>query len=127
VVNFVGADPKVRIQILIGVSYGSDVGLVRKILLEVADKDGRVLRRPEPRVRFLNFGESSLDFVLHAWIDSAFNRLAVASDLRFAIVAAFRRHKVEIPFPQRDLHLRSSEPIRVVQVPPGAAADEPAG
>ncbi|MCA9604572.1 MAG: mechanosensitive ion channel [Myxococcales bacterium] len=101
-----------RLRVGVGVAYGSDLSLVRKILGEVAGADRRVLTEPAPRVFFQSFGDSSLDFELAVWIDDAWARPIVASDLRFAIDAAFRRHGVTIPFPQRDLHLVSGLPGR---------------
>ncbi len=108
VINFVYTDSKLRIRITVGVAYGSDTALVRRALLEVAHKDGRVLERPAPDVYFLDFGESSLDFVLLVWVSDSLPKERISSDLRFAVDAAFRRHGITIPFPQRDLHLNTA-------------------
>jgi len=96
-----------RLRVAVGVAYGSDTAKVRESLLSVAEADDRVLTEPAPRVFFQDFGESSLDFELAVWLDDAETRPVVASDLRFAIDAAFREHRITIPFPQRDLHLVS--------------------
>ncbi len=96
-----------RLRVAVGVAYGSDTSLVRKVLLDVASADSRVLKSPKPDVLFQSFGDSSLDFELAAWLDDAESRPKVASDLRFAIDSAFRKHGIQIPFPQRDLHLVS--------------------
>ncbi len=96
-----------RLRIAVGVAYGSDLSLVRETLSEVAAADSRVLEDPAPVVFFQSFGESSLDFELAVWLGDAWMRPRVASDLRFAIDAAFRREGIQIPFPQRDLHLVS--------------------
>ena len=96
-----------RLRVAVGVAYGSDTSLVRKVLLEVAASDSRILKHPEPEVFFDNFGNSSLDFELAVWLDDAELRQRVSSDVRFAIDAAFRKHGIRIPFPQRDLHLVS--------------------
>ena len=109
VTNFVYTDAKVRLHISIGVAYGSDTALVRRALLEVARDHGKVLKRPTPEVWFVGFGDSSLDFELLAWVEDPVQRHRVESDLRFAIDAAFRRYEIKIPFPQRDLHLVSTE------------------
>jgi small-conductance mechanosensitive channel len=109
VTNFVYTDPRLRLLIDVGVAYGSDTALVRRVLLDVADQDGRVLARPAPDVYFQNFGDSSLDFRLLVWISDSISKHRIASDLRFAIDAAFRRNGIQIPFPQRDLHLRTAE------------------
>ncbi|MEW6747869.1 MAG: mechanosensitive ion channel domain-containing protein, partial [Planctomycetota bacterium] len=114
VTNFVLDDPKVRARLQIGVAYGSDLALVRRTLLEVASSHGLVLRKPAPDVWLDGFGESSIDFTLLVWVADPFTRIRACTDLRFAIDAAFRRSGIEMPFPQRDLHLRSSEPIRII-------------
>jgi len=96
-----------RLRVGVGVAYGSDVELVRRVLVEAGEAHPDVLDDPAPRVFFQSFGDSSLDFELMVFLDNALLRLVVASDLRFAIDAAFRRNGVTIPFPQRDLHLVS--------------------
>jgi potassium-dependent mechanosensitive channel len=109
VTNWMLRDPRGRVRLPIGVAYGSDTQKVREILLEVAKAhvdvidDGSV---PGPRVLFREFGDSSLNFELRAFIRNIDNRINVISDLNFAIDAAFRERGVEIPFPQRDVHIR---------------------
>ena len=120
VVNYDHVDPKIRISVNVGVAYGSDPKMVRDVLVEVAAKDGRILKRPAPDVHFQAFGDSSLDFRLMCWIDAADQQWRIASDLRFAIDAAFKRHAISIPFPQRDVALRADAPLRVI-VDRGAA------
>jgi small-conductance mechanosensitive channel len=113
VVNQTYRDRELRLRINVGVAYGSDTDLVRQVLLRVAREHPEVMRKAEATVRFLDFGESSLDFVLLVWIDDPLAQMRVASDLRFAIDRAFREAGIEIPFPQRDLHLRSGwEPVK---------------
>jgi small-conductance mechanosensitive channel len=107
VINHSRPTSSLRVRIAVGVAYGSDTHRVRDVLLAVAGESGDVLRAPEPEVRFEGFGESSLDFALLVWIADARLDLQVASGLRFAIDAAFREAGIAIPFPQRDLHLRS--------------------
>jgi small-conductance mechanosensitive channel len=106
VTNWSYGDPKVRLRVRVGVAYGSDVDRVRKVLLEVASRHGKILKRPPPEVWFQDFGASSLDFDLLFWIDDQASRFRIASDLRFAIDKAFRKHGIEIAFPQLDLHVR---------------------
>jgi small-conductance mechanosensitive channel len=96
-----------RYTIPVGVAYGSDVEKVRKVLLQCADEHPEVLKDPAPSVRFEDFGESSLDFELLFWSEDFQNIQIIRSDLRFMIDAAFRKNNIEIPFPQRDLHLKS--------------------
>jgi small-conductance mechanosensitive channel len=112
VTNWSYRDPKTRIHIGVGVSYGSDVDLVREALLGVGAEHAEVLNDPKPSVQFREFGDSSLNFVLLCWIREPHRQFFIRSDLNFAIVRAFREKGIEIPFPQRDLHLRSAIPIR---------------
>ncbi len=107
VVNWSHGDPRVRISVSVGVAYGSDTDAVRKVLLEVAARHGKVLKKPAPEVQFRAFGASSLDFVILVWIDEQPTRFRIASDLHFAIDRAFRKRGIEIAFPQMDLHFKS--------------------
>ena len=110
VTNWILRDSVGRLSIPIGVAYGSDTGLVERILLEVANAHPDIIKNnPEysARVVFMDFGESSLDFQLRAYVPDVDRRLRISSDLRFAIDRAFRANGIEIPFPQRDLHIRS--------------------
>ena len=107
VTNWSYQDAKVRIHISVGVSYSSDVDLVGETLLRVGKSHPEVLQNPDPSVQFLEFGDSSLNFDLLVWIDDPSRQYFVRSDLNFAIVNAFREEGITIPFPQRDLHLRS--------------------
>lgn len=99
-----------RAKIPVGVAYGSDTAKVKDLLLQVANEHPDVLTSgvvaPEPRVLFRQFGDSSLDFELRCYVRDIDRRLSVISDLNFAIDTAFRENGVEIPFPQRDLHVR---------------------
>lgn len=97
-----------RGEVAVGVAYGSDVKLVKQLLLEIADEHPLVLKHPEPFVAFLDFGASSLDFDIRFYLADVGNRLDVATDIRFAITEKFAEHKIEIPFPQRDLNLTRS-------------------
>lgn len=103
-------DRRIRAWIQVGVAYGSDTARVREVLERVAAEHPKVLDDPEPIVRFTDFGDSSLDFALLVWLADPLQEPQIASDLRFAIDAAFREAEIEIPFPQRDLHLRSGWP-----------------
>ncbi|MEX2583359.1 MAG: mechanosensitive ion channel domain-containing protein [Gemmatimonadota bacterium] len=107
VVNQTFDDRKIRSRIDVGVAYGSDTELVRRTLEKVAAENASVLEDPPPLVLFTDFGDSSLDFALLVWIADPLIQPKTTSDLRFAIDAAFHDAGVEIPFPQRDLHIRS--------------------
>ncbi|NIV95362.1 mechanosensitive ion channel, partial [candidate division KSB1 bacterium] len=87
--------------------YGSNVPLVMEKLMACARTSSKVAKTPEPQVLFLSFGESSLDFELRVWVPNAEERLKVRSQLHQEIDRSFREAKIEIAFPQRDLHLRS--------------------
>ena len=96
-----------RIQLPVGVAYGSDPKRVVEILLAAAKEHEDVLDEPEPFVQFVGFGESSLDFMLRFWTAKFDEWLRVSSSVAIAVNDALREAGVEIPFPQRDLHLRS--------------------
>ncbi len=106
-----------RVRIEVNVSFTSDVDLVKNALLEVANAHPEVIKEPTlemedvtaPFVRFTNFGESSLDFELLAWIPDSFQRFDVASDLHFMIWQKFKEYNIKIPFPQRDVHFFPAE------------------
>jgi small-conductance mechanosensitive channel len=107
VINHSVPSNNLRIMVSVGVAYGTDTALVSRTLLQVAADEPGVLREPAPEVRFDAFAESSLTFSLLIWINSPREDLRTASRLRFAIDAAFRQAGITIPFPQRELHLRT--------------------
>jgi small-conductance mechanosensitive channel len=96
-----------RFQVKVGVSYGSDPRQVEALLLRVASNHPKVLKKPSAHVEFIDFGDSSLDFVLHYYSTEFYDRETVRSDLRFEIHKIFKENGVEIPFPQRDVWLKS--------------------
>lgn len=104
IINWTHNSIKTRFTIDVGVAYGSDVRLVEKILLEVASNSKKIADKPLPSVRFVDFGDSSLDFRLFFYLEENFRAEAVKSDLRFEIDKKFRENNVTIPFPQRDVH-----------------------
>ncbi len=107
-VNWSHADRRYRQEIKIGVAYGSDVEKVTDLLLTAAKKSAKVLDLPPPRVRFLDFGDSTLVFSLRVWIKGWSDRYA-DSEVRYHINRIFRENNIEISFPQLDLHIRSAE------------------
>ncbi len=107
VINWTRSSHIARIKIEVGVAYGSDVKLVLRLLKEAAETDRRILRDPAPNPLFLRFGDSALEFELHTWIGDVKDRLSVRSQLCEEIAARFQEAGIEIPYPQRDLHLRS--------------------
>ncbi len=94
-----------RESVTVGVAYGSDVQLVKQLLLKAAKSQKDVLKYPEPAVLFTNFGDSSLDFKLAFTLGDSFNARIPQSDIRFEIDKLFREHNISIPFPQRDVHI----------------------
>ncbi|MCW8983725.1 MAG: mechanosensitive ion channel, partial [Thermoanaerobaculales bacterium] len=105
VINWTLSDERRRVDIPIGVAYGTDPQVVIDILIGVAKEHRDVMDDPEPAAFFLGFGGSSLDFELRAWTGANF--VQVSSDLRVRIIEALNDARIEIPFPQQDLHLRS--------------------
>ncbi|MBU2951595.1 mechanosensitive ion channel [Tamlana agarivorans] len=94
-----------RESVSIGVAYGSDVQLVKRLLIQAASTNASVLSEPEPSVVFMDFGASSLDFKLVFTINDSFKAQFPKSEIRFEIDRLFREHHVSIPFPQRDIHI----------------------
>jgi small-conductance mechanosensitive channel len=107
VINWTLTNRLVRLTIPVGVAYGSDISLVMETLRESAKDNSKVAETPAPQVLYLNFGESALEFELRVWVLDADNWLVVSSELHQEIDRRFREAKIEIAFPQRDLHLRS--------------------
>ena len=99
-----------RIVLTVGVAYGSPLEKVLEILIQVAKEHPEILEDPQSSAIFTGFGDSSIDFELRIWITDISKRLKVKSELGIAIDNAFRKEGIAIPFPQRDLHLRSIEP-----------------
>lgn len=111
VTNWSYGDPKIRVDIDVGVSYSSDLETVLKALREVAEENDKVLKNPPPEVLLMSFGDSSWNMQLRFWLASPIGHYKVRSEINCAIVRKFRENRVEIPFPQRDLHVRSPLPV----------------
>jgi potassium-dependent mechanosensitive channel len=107
-VNYSLGSPLVRIEVPVGVSYDADPRQVKQILLDVAAKERLVSKEKASVVRFVGFGDSSIDFQLLVWINVRTTaRRRLRSNLYFAIFEALAQAGIEIPFPQRDIHVRS--------------------
>lgn len=118
VTNWTANDRSIRIRLPVGVGYSSDVVKVRSVLLEVAQARSEVLDDPEPDVIFSGFGDSSLDFELRVWTTERLRTPQILkSDLYFDIFQKFADNEIEIPFPQRDLHIRSFSPTLSISHP----------
>ena len=107
VINWSHGDSISRLRIPVGVAYGSTINTVKLALLEAARTHPDVLVSPRPQVWFQEFGDSSLQFELLVWTGDPKQQPRIKSDLNYRIEASLRRHGVEVPFPQRDLHVRS--------------------
>jgi small-conductance mechanosensitive channel len=108
VINWSHGDPTVRTRLPVGVAYGTDVEKVRSLLLEVAAADPDILKKPEPEVLFVGYGDSSINFELAVWSTVVTDKpLRFKSRIYYSIHKTLEAHRIEIPFPQRDLHLRS--------------------
>ncbi len=107
VVNWSHRNPISRLHIPVGVSYNANPETVRQILLEAVQSHPSVLASPPPSILFKRFGDSSLDFELLIWTSEPHKQFVTISDLYFDIFKALAEHNIEIPFPQRDLHIRS--------------------
>jgi len=111
VTNWSHGDPKVRIRVPVGVAYGSDLKLLQQLLLEAAAEHPKALRDPTPVVLFTEFGDSSLNFELGVWTqEMTATPIHFTSEMNFIIEKKLRENGIEIPFPQRDLHVRSGLP-----------------
>lgn len=108
VINWSHIEEKTRFSVDVGVAYGSDVEMVKNVLLRCAIDHKEITEYPKPFVRFDDFGNSSLDFQIFFWTDNAFRVENIKSDLRFAIDKEFRENKITIPFPQRDVHIKKT-------------------
>jgi small-conductance mechanosensitive channel len=101
-----GRHEKYRIRVPVGVAYGSDIDKVREVLMQVAINEPLTCRDPEPRVRFRQFGNSSLDFELLCWIEQPVLRGAIVDSLNCAVYKAFIEHAIEIPYPKHDVYIK---------------------
>ena len=109
IVNYSLSSPEIRVELPVGVSYDADPRQVESILLDVAKKEPLLSKTMEPTVRFVEYGDNSINFELLIWMDvQRYARRRVKSVLYFAIFEEFKKAGIEIPFPQRDLHIRST-------------------
>jgi small-conductance mechanosensitive channel len=116
VVNWTLSESMRRAELAVGVAYGTDPKIVLKLLMDAANRHESVLTTPEPMAYFLGFGDSALNFELHFWVMQDSNWIRVRSEIAMAVMKCLDQAGIEIPFPQRDLHLRS--------VPAGTGASE---
>lgn len=115
VTNWTHTDKRVRRVVKVGVAYGSPVRKVAELLLDCMRRHGQVLKEPEPRVLFDEFGDSALVFAMYFWLEMrpGVASSVVMSDLRFMVHKALDEAGIAMPFPQRDVHLDASHPLQV--------------
>lgn len=114
--NHTLSDPRLRLRIPVGVAYGTDLHHAKEIILEVLARNEYVLPEPAPVVYFTEFGDSSLNLLIRCWIGNAVDRSRAIDSINMAVKDAFEAHGIEIPFPQRDLHLKT--PVAFLREPP---------
>lgn len=104
-INWTHSDIASRFDVTVGVDYSSDIHLVMKILKDAVLQQEGVLKEPTPFIRFTDFGDSSLDFSVHFWSEKVFRVENIKSEIRVRIFEMFKSNNIQIPFPQRTLHL----------------------
>lgn len=108
VINWSFSNKLVRLKISVGVSYDSDIHEVMRLMIEAAGDVSRVLQHPKPVCQLKNFGDNAIDMELRIWVGDPENGISnVSSSVRLGIWDSFKKHGIEIPFPQRDLHIKS--------------------
>jgi len=112
IINQSAPEPRYRIRIDIGVSYAADLRQVEKVLLEVARSNHGLAEKPEPRVRVRSFGDSAINFQLLVWVQDPRDRGVQTHNLIKMIHIAFKEHGIEIPYPQRDIHLYQKDGVQ---------------
>jgi potassium efflux system protein len=112
VTNWTLTNAVTRLIVNVGIAYGSDTQKAHAIMLKTVKENPNVLGTPEPNVLFLGFGDSSLDFELRVFLRSFGQRFVVSHELHMAIDQALREAGIEIPFPQRDLHIKNPQDLR---------------
>lgn len=108
IINWSQMDYNTRFSVDVGVAYGSDTKLVTQILLDCANRNKNISSDQKPFVRFNNFGDSALEFQVFFWVKESFWVENIKSELRYEIDNEFRKHGVQIPFPQRDVHIKTN-------------------
>ncbi len=105
VINHGYPSAKVKMRLRMGVAYGSDMAKVKQILVDIATKNQRVMDEPAPAAYFMSFGDSALEVMLIAWVSDYREKFSITDEINLAIQKRFAQEDIEIPFPQRDVHL----------------------
>ncbi len=109
IINESVPEPNFRVRVPVTVAYGSDIDLVQKTLVALAEKNGNVVPEPSPRVRFRSFGDSALIFELLCWAKEPALRGLTIHELNCSVYHRFKELGIQIPFPQRDIHIISQD------------------
>ena len=109
--NWTENGEETRESVTVGVAYGTDVQLVKSLLIKAVNSSSKVISKPGPTVYFTNFGDSALEFKVVFTLNNSFEAAITQSDIRFKIDALFRENKISIPFPQRDVHLYQQKEV----------------
>ena len=107
-----GPKEKERVRITLSVAYGSDIDQVRSVLMDIAQNNENVCKKPNPRMRFRTFGESGITLQLLFWIEKPEYRGLITDELNTAIYKRFAVENIEIPFPQRTIHVKASDNLK---------------
>jgi potassium efflux system protein len=105
--NWTLSDATTRIVLPIGIAFGSDVEFAHELMLKTVKETPLILQNPEAFVVFVGFGDSTLNFSIRAFVSEPIHRWAVIHDLNMRLERTLRENKIEIPFPQREVHVRS--------------------
>jgi small-conductance mechanosensitive channel len=106
ITNFSKYDPNIRLQIPVRVAYGSDMEKVKEVIQAAMKANPKILEEPAPEVRIIQFGESSIDLIIFAWIGDPKGRFRIGDEINWELSQKFRENNIKIPFDQRDLWLR---------------------
>ncbi|HEY9260960.1 mechanosensitive ion channel family protein, partial [Chitinophaga sp.] len=109
-INWTLAGGRRRMNLVLGVAYGTDLPVAQQLLMEIIGKDDRILQSPAPLVIFQDFNNSAIDVKLLFWVRTTGDALPAKSDLIMAINKAFQEHNISIPFPQQDIHIHTKPP-----------------
>ena len=109
--NWTENGEETRESVTVGVAYGTDVQLVKSLLIKAVNSSSKGISKPGPTVYFTNFGDSALEFKVVFTLNNSFEAATTQSDIRFKIDALFRENKISIPFPQRDVHLYQQKEV----------------
>jgi len=109
IINESAPTTRTRLRLPVNVAYGSDIGLGEDILLDIMEGNPDILKEPEPKVLFMSFGESALNFEIFCWIEDPALRFKVTDAINREIYRRFKEAGIVIPFPQMDVHIKEKD------------------